>query len=287
MFFRFPDIIPGYDKTRMLVFGNIPYATFILEKEEGCKNVFLTEHTLLYVLKGEKHIHLPDTRLSIGPQTGVFLKRGVYTMSEYIPAGGRFEALLIFIPDCFLEKFLLGQAAERDLQTTEPFFMLSGHALLDSFTTQYKNYFGQSLNNLQYILDIKLHELFLLLTSSLEGKNFNRFIHSLLPVMEIDLDLILRQYLFQPLSIPELARLSGRSLASFKRDVKNCFGLSPRQWINREKMQQAKLLLLHSNKTVSEIAYDCGFENVSHFIRLFRKALGTTPAGIRKEKAMI
>jgi len=287
MFLRFPDIIPGYDKTSILAFDNIPYATFILEKEEGHKNVFLTAHTLLFVLQGEKLVHIGDDIVRVGPHAAVFLKRGVYTMSEFIPAGDRFEALLIFIPDCFLEKFMLNNPVGQIEKNNLPYYRLAGHTLLDSFTVQYKDYFGQRVSNLQYILDIKLHELFLLLTSSPENKTFSHFIHSLAPGPGLDLDLILRQFLFHPLTIPELAKLSGRSVASFKRDVEERYGFSPRQWINREKIHQARMLLLNSRKTVSEIAYDCGYENVSHFIRLFRKEFGDTPSGIRKENAMI
>jgi hypothetical protein len=50
MFIRFPEIVPGYQKNQTLIFGDIPYAFFSIQKTEGRKTVFLTEHTLLFTV---------------------------------------------------------------------------------------------------------------------------------------------------------------------------------------------------------------------------------------------
>jgi AraC-like DNA-binding protein len=101
-----------------------------------------------------------------------------------------------------------------------------------------------------------------------------------------DIDFIVRKHLLQPLSLEELAKLSGRSLASFKRDFQQQYNSAPKKWINDQRLEHARLLLQHSHKNVSEIAMECGFENIPHFIRIFKQKFGLTPNSVRtQEKA--
>lgn len=287
MFVRFPEIVPGHGQNKSISFQNIPYALFSIEKTEGKKTVFLTEHTLIFILKGEKLIHLSDEIIRIDKNKIILLKRGIYAMSEYIPEGESFEALLIFIPDGFLKKLSYKNSKKSFLLVEQLYYIITSNDLLNSFKTHYKNYFGKSLNNLQYILDIKLEELFLLLTSLNGNSQLLIFINSLVQNTPIDLDFILREYLFHPITIPELAKLSGRSVASFKRDFEKQYNTTPRQWINQQRLQQAKLLLNNSTKKVAEIGYECGYENISHFIRIFKNEFGKTPVNARKKTAII
>ncbi len=238
-------------------------------------------------MKGEKLIYLSDEVIRINQNKIILLKRGIYAMSEYIPDGESFEALLIFIPDSFLKKLSYKNPRKSSLPIEQLYYIITSNDLLNSFKTHYKNYFGKSLNNLQYILDIKLEELFLLLTSLNGNSQLLIFINSLVQNMAIDLDFILREYLFHPITIPELAKLSGRSVASFKRDFEKQYHTTPRQWINQQRLQQAKLLLNNSTKNVAEIGYECGYENISHFIRIFKNEFGKTPVNARKKTAII
>jgi AraC-like DNA-binding protein len=286
MILRFPETVPGYDKSRTLAFEKIPYALFSVEKNEGKKTVFLTEHTLIFILSGEKQIYLPDETLHVSDNKIIFLKRGIYAMSEYFPKDENFEALLIFIPDTFLKKFILGNQGNPIHQSQQSYVIITSNDLLDSFKNHYKAYFGKSLNNLQYILDIKLQELFLLLTSSSNNSIVLNFINSLVYNNPVDLDFIVRKYLFQPITIPELARLSGRSTASFKRDFERQFATSPRQWINQQRLKQAKLLLGNTTKNINEISLECGYDSVSHFIRIFKTEFGETPSNARKKRLL-
>jgi AraC-like DNA-binding protein len=44
---------------------------------------------------------------------------------------------------------------------------------------------------------------------------------------------------------------------------------------------------LRTDKNVSEIAYECGFENTSHFIKIYKRHYGFTPNSVRAEKTTI
>lgn len=65
------------------------------------------------------------------------------------------------------------------------------------------------------------------------------------------------------------------------RSFREIAGISPIQYLIRCRIQQAKHLLKNTTKTVLEISLECGFENVSYFIRQFKKQTGMTPHKFR------
>lgn len=83
------------------------------------------------------------------------------------------------------------------------------------------------------------------------------------------------------ISLDELARLSGTSLSSFKREFKRQFNESARKWINKQRLQKACRLLINSQYSIKQIALECGFQHPSYFIKVFRLAYGMTPESYR------
>ncbi len=75
---------------------------------------------------------------------------------------------------------------------------------------------------------------------------------------------------------------AGRSQAHVCRECRRHLGLSPTQYVNRIRIQHAAMMLSGTAQPISNIALDCGFENLSYFHRLFREQYGTTPRGYRQ-----
>jgi AraC family transcriptional regulator len=75
------------------------------------------------------------------------------------------------------------------------------------------------------------------------------------------------------LSVPQLVR-----------QFKSVFHTTPHQYLSEIRLKRAAELLKLTDKPVSEIAWDCGFENVSAFCRAFRLTHGIQPNGLRKKK---
>ena len=79
------------------------------------------------------------------------------------------------------------------------------------------------------------------------------------------------------LSLEDYAKLCHRSLSSFKRDFQNHFQEAPGRWLLRKRLDYAASLLHNSNMNVSEVAFESGFENVSHFSRAFKERFKEPP----------
>lgn len=87
-----------------------------------------------------------------------------------------------------------------------------------------------------------------------------------------------------PVRIDGLARTIGLSASRLSHLFKEQTGLSIIDALNRMRIRQATLLLEHTNRSATEVAYDVGFHNYNHFIVQFKKWAGTTPSGFRQRK---
>lgn len=92
----------------------------------------------------------------------------------------------------------------------------------------------------------------------------------------------IRRNLGSRLDIDALSRHACMSRPSFFRLFRREYGISPTQYIIRERIVKARQLLSETNAAVSAVCFECGFEDVNHFIRVFRQSEGVTPGGFRK-----
>lgn len=85
----------------------------------------------------------------------------------------------------------------------------------------------------------------------------------------------------QPLTVEELASYTHMVPQSFCRWFKKAAGMSFITFLNRARIERACQDLLYTDKPVTRVAFDNGFESISHFNRTFRKAKGITPSRYR------
>jgi len=287
MLFRFPPVAAEANDPSFLAPDTTTFAKYKRVNRSGTRNVFLTEHTLVFTISGTKLLHLSDHVLSIGPGSVVLLKRGIYVMAEYLERSKDFEALMLFLPIKAVREFVLRHKLELPGGKQDVFYVVApAGELLAGFRDQYRAYFGKQLPDMEQLLSVKVQELLLLLLATEQRAAILTFLSALLQEEPEDLAFIVQTHLFQPLTLEELASLSNRSLATFKRDFQRHFHTAPRQWINRKRLEHAQMLLRTTDQSVTLIALTCGFESASHFIRLFRRSFGVTPLMKRAERTI-
>jgi AraC family transcriptional regulator len=81
------------------------------------------------------------------------------------------------------------------------------------------------------------------------------------------------------ISLHDLAELVGLSPRHLCRSFKQAMGISPYQYILKERIERSKALLRMGRNSVAEVALSVGFSNQSHFTDAFHKHTGTTPGG--------
>jgi AraC-like DNA-binding protein len=72
----------------------------------------------------------------------------------------------------------------------------------------------------------------------------------------------------------------------FCKMFKKATGLTFTDYLSRVRVEKAKALLLNPHLRISEIAYDVGFQSLTHFNRMFRKIVGLSPTVYRESKSV-
>jgi len=93
------------------------------------------------------------------------------------------------------------------------------------------------------------------------------------------LDFLNNNYMYE-LSMEEIASYTGRSLATFKRDFAKISDLTPQKWLIHKRLEKAYELIKDEGKKITDVCYDVGFRNRSHFSIAFKKQFGFSPANI-------
>ncbi|TAI66740.1 AraC family transcriptional regulator [Bradyrhizobium sp. Leo170] len=84
------------------------------------------------------------------------------------------------------------------------------------------------------------------------------------------------------ISLADLANDCGISASHFARAFRQSTGLSPHQWLQQKRVDEAKVLLRERRLSLSEVALACGFADQSHFTRVFSRLTGVSPGVWRR-----
>lgn len=83
-----------------------------------------------------------------------------------------------------------------------------------------------------------------------------------------------------------IAKQNGYSYDRFRHIFKSRFGLSPYAYLTAQRIEHAKRLLEGSTSSITDIAFDCGFNSSSQFTNIFKKHIGLTPKEYKAEKKL-
>lgn len=91
----------------------------------------------------------------------------------------------------------------------------------------------------------------------------------------------MREHLAEEVPVERLAGLVELSPFHFSRVFKESTGMSPLQFVVRERITRAQQLIRETSRSLIEIALDVGYTSPSHFAQVFRRVVGVTPTEFR------
>jgi AraC-like DNA-binding protein len=86
----------------------------------------------------------------------------------------------------------------------------------------------------------------------------------------------------EQLSLGQVAKAVNTSSFYFCKLFKKATGLNFTDYVSRVRIEKAKNLLLNPNTRISEVAFEVGFQSLTHFNRVFRKVVGESPTDYRR-----
>lgn len=92
----------------------------------------------------------------------------------------------------------------------------------------------------------------------------------------------IQQHQNEKITLAELARSVGMSVSTFSRNFEKALGSSPGEYITQIRITSACRLLEETDKTLTDIAQETGFYDLSHFTKAFKSLRGMTPGRYRR-----
>jgi len=238
------------------------------------------EHTLVYVYAGELLLDEKNRKTSIRKGECVFLRRDNRVNMTKKPRGEElFRAVFMIFNRNFLREFyqtIDENKLPMEVEKHKPSVIkLPQTPDITSLFQSMIPYFDLSVKPSDEIMKLKIQEgIYSLLNID------EKFYPSLFDFTEpwkIDiLDYLDGNYMYD-LTMEEIAKFTGRSLATFKRDFKKISSLPPQKWLIEKRLKVAYDKIHNESKKVSDVYVEVGFKNLSHFSSAFKKYYGYSP----------
>lgn len=266
-----------------------------------CSNVFIAsyftndrgcahcnrEHTLIYIYSGELEITERGRKTILRPGDCAFMRRdNRMWLHKRAKNNAPYRSIVLKFSREFLREFYQ-TLNRREIPADAKRDKASLHVLppnrpdIRSLFESIIPYFDAGTKPTDEILRLKMTEgIYTLLhtDASLYASLFD-----FIDPWKIDiLDFMEKNYKNE-LSMAEMAYYTGRSLSTFKRDFRQYSDLTPQKWLIRRRLQAAYELIHKGGRKVSDICYEVGFKNLSHFSKVYKEAFGVAPTAKANE----
>lgn len=282
--FNLYDLIKSKpDYYRQLRYNDALISLFTCPLKNKYEDTWSHFNYFIYVVDGRKVWHTAHGSYDLQKGNCVFVRKGASIIEQFNETASCF--ILFFMPDDFITDVLKsrGKPLPETAKKFNPVICIDDNSLIQAFFISMMPYFNTDKEPDKSLLQLKFKELVLIVAESSENNTLQYFFSSLLKQpIGITLQQVMEENFMYNLGIEEFARLSMRSLSAFKRDFQEIYQTSPGKWLLDKRLQHAHYLLLHHGKTVSEAAFESGFENNSHFSRSFKRKFGNPPVSVKQ-----
>ena len=246
-----------------------------------------SQHSYIaFIQSGTKTWVTPDGEFPVIVGDAILCKKGAHLIKNYYEE--QFCALIFFIPDDFIRQVVLESQLEQSHNEIQSAVLrLEVDLSLKIYFESMISYFLQQQNPSGYLLKLKFKELVLQVITGNINPELTAYFFSLAKEEKANLKQVMMENYLYALSQENFAKLTHRSLSSFKRDFQEIFSTSPNKWLIEMRLKYARILLLTTEEPVSEIAYKSGFETTSHFIRCFKKQYDLPPQQFRQQDSSL
>ena len=243
------------------------------------KEGYISNHVISILLAGEQHIQTyEEEHIHIRPGEILFIPRGLYHVTDLLPNGGKFKSVLFYFDDALILEFLsTATVSEFSRELAPPFLKIDSAPSIHTFVQALiQIYQPQKIQNKSF-LSLKIQELLHLLNDLMGQQALANFLFRLTLPSKRNIKGFLEKNYDKPLKIEDYAYLTGRSVSTFRRDFKAQFETTPQKWLKEKRMDKALALISQKEISVTQLAYEVGYENISYFIKEFKACVGLSP----------
>ncbi len=275
-----PNLFPQISvKDTLFLYYSCPQRNKILQ-------LYSKHMQINFTLSGKRIQSHGNQSWEYSPKKGALLKKCAFL--QELPADyDGWDVLVFYLKEDYLRSIFdefrshlsLNDLPEPNQEVMESFVIDNQ---IRSCYKSFLPYFGNDKPLPGSVLENKFKELLFNIFSHPENKHILAYILKIVDRYQTPIWEIMEENYMYDLKIRDFANMANRSLSSFKRDFKKYYKTSPGKWISSRRLERAKILLETTDKSISEVAFECGFKNVSHFSRVFKNKFNTSPSDFLK-----
>jgi AraC-like DNA-binding protein len=243
---------------------------------------FIPDHIFSYLVSGSLTVNTGRQQHTFGEGEFLFIRRN--QLANYTKQPGRngeYKTISIYFGQQTLRE--LGAAhgyAAVPRSGADGIIRLKSHHAYRGFMDSLLPYLVAGPLNDPALIALKVKEA--LLTLLKVNPELKDVLFDFNEPGKIDLEGFMQQNFRFKARLSQYAYLTGRSLATFKRDFEKTFHTSPSRWLVQRRLEEAYFQIREKGKRPSEVYYELGFEDFSHFSYAFRQAFGQPPSQVRR-----
>lgn len=250
--------------------------------EDTICDMGIPEHCLLYICSGEVEFMDGGKKIILKGGDCAFIRRDIKVVmhKRSCKKAKTYQSILLRFTRKFLREFYkkLDKATipNEVTRSKESVIKLKVTPDIQSLFDSILPFFNSDIEPTEQWLNMKLMEgLYVLLNAD---KSIYASLFDFTDAWKIDIMDFMNENYMHDLSMEELARYTGRSLTTFKRDFKKVSELTPEKWIVRKRLETAHDMIAREGRKVKDVLLDVGFKNMSHFSRIYKQMYGIAPS---------
>lgn len=245
--------------------------------------VLFEQHMLVWFISGETKIIQADSTYVFNAGDIFLIPRNqLATVINYPKDGKPHKAVAMHLSQERLKDFYTRHKAIKNLPSQQKVYLFRKHPLLESCLASLIPYFDLQENLPPNIASIKIEEAISILRST--DKDVDGLLANFEEPGKINLaDFMERNYMFN-MTMEKFGYLTGRSIATFRRDFKKAFSTTPQKWLTEKRLNLAHYLITEKEVKPIDVYLEAGFENLSHFSYAFKSHFGYPPQSLGKQK---
>lgn len=240
-----------------------------------------------YMLENEIQYKIDDKQVNVGNKESVLLNcRTVGNHMSNVSSASQNKLIIVhFHPDILKKIYdrelprLLQQPKNTVSNKTSE--RINNDFLIQKYIEGLLFYFENPLLVNEDILVLKLKEIIILLSQTKNADAVQMILAQLFSPTIYSFKQIIDSNLFSAITLNELADYCNLSLSSFKREFAKHYNDTPANYIKSKRLEKATELLRVSNMRITEIAFECGFNELANFTKSFHDKFGITPSNYR------
>lgn len=268
------------EQLKVLDYSNVFIASYFTDDIQ-CAHAN-REHTLIYILSGMLEIYERGKKTLLRAGQCAFMRRdNRMILNKKVRPGEPYRSVVLKFSKSFLRELYkkinrLDLSADIKRPKKSLTLLPDNRPDIVSLFQSVMPYLDSDMKPQEEWLKLKMIEGAYILLNTDESLYASLF--DFTEEWKIDiLDYMNENYMYD-LSLEEIAGFTGRSLATFKRDFAKVSDLTPQKWIIRRRLQAAHELINLGTKKVTDICYEVGFKNLSHFSKIYKETYGVAPA---------